>query len=481
MLYMKPVVFDDSEMKRDKFQTLAITLFVIGLVLMFTSIRFDAILAILLFVGSAVYLFQTTGYGFPVRSLMVTIASLQWCVAPMFAYYGIYTHFKYRMYVPQEEYFSYVVPATFAFALGLSLTVWKKEQQIFQDATNQVVRTIRKNRDLPILILAIGMGATYIEEYVPIQFAFVNYLVSLLRYVALIMLVFSPWRALRYLWIVVGSYFLFEAILSSYLHEAFILAVLIFFYVLRRYEIGTTRRLVLLMIALLLIGVMQEIKLEYRRVLIAQQSESGDLSAILGLVDQEIVGMKAGGEDSSYDAVLIRLNQGWVISRILQYVPRVREFEDGRTISKALVAALLPRFLAPDKAVAGGVANFERFTGYKLRRTSMGISLVGEGYVNFGKAGGVLFMFVMGIAFSLLISFFMWIVKHQPLFLTFFPLIFWQAIKAETDLVTVLNHLSKGLIFALAFYYGLRSIIKHASPRKIVGGTSTEEAKLAAP
>ena len=457
---MKPVVFDDLPMNARKFQSIGMTLLIAGFVLMFTSIRFDAILGILLFIGSGMYLFQTAGHGFPARSLMVTIASLQWCVAPLFSYYGLYTHFKYKMYVPQEDYFSYVVPATLAFAAGLSVLVWNRERQVFQDAADQVVRIIRTNRDLPLLILAIGMAATYLENQVPAQFAFVAYLVSLLRYVALIMLVFSPWRELRYLWIVVGSYFLFESILSSYLHEAFILAVLTFFYVLRQYHFGTTRRLVLLIVAVLLIGAMQEIKLEYRRVLIAQQSELGDISTILGLVDQEIVGMRSGGKDSSYDAILIRLNQGWVISRVLQYVPRVRDFQDGKTVREAIEAALLPRFLAPDKATAGGSVNFERYTGYQLRRTSMSISLVGEGYVNFGKTGGIVFMFVVGVFFSLLISMFMWIVRYQPLYLTFFPLIFWQAIKAETDLVTVLNHLTKSLLFTLVFYYGLRFIIK---------------------
>ncbi len=41
--------------------------------------------------------------------------------------------------------------------------------------------------------------------------------------------------------------------------------------------------------------------------------------------------------------------------------------------------------LAPKKAMAGGRANFERFTEPELpETTSMDISLVGEGYANYG-------------------------------------------------------------------------------------------------
>ena len=54
----------------------------------------------------------------------------------------------------------------------------------------------------------------------------------------------------------------------------------------------------------------------------------------------------------------VRLNQGWIISRIMWHVPEKEPFAEGATIIEALNATLVPRFLNSDKAIAGGRKNF---------------------------------------------------------------------------------------------------------------------------
>ena len=152
--------------------------------------------------------------------------------------------------------------------------------------------------------------------------------------------------------------------------------------------------------------------------------------------------------------VIARLNQGWIISAVIRNVPKSEDYANGETLVDALFGAFVPRFLAPDKVKAGGQVNFRRFTGMNIAdSTSMAISPLGEAYANFGPRGGVLLIFGFGALFSLLYSFCLrYVVKH-PAFLFWIPLIFYQAIKAETEFATVLNQLSKGAVVAFGLYW----------------------------
>jgi hypothetical protein len=156
-----------------------------------------------------------------------------------------------------------------------------------------------------------------------------------------------------------------------------------------------------------------------------------------------------------------RLNQGWIIARVMNHMPAKQEFVRGETIENGIYAALLPRILAPNKAEAGGRANFERFTGTELpETTSMDVSLVGEGYANFGKTGGVIFLLIMGAFYNLAIIKTISLAKLYPTILFWLPIIFFQVIKAETDFATVLNHFTKAVIVTFAVFWGMIKVLK---------------------
>jgi len=156
-----------------------------------------------------------------------------------------------------------------------------------------------------------------------------------------------------------------------------------------------------------------------------------------------------------------RLNQGWIIARIINHVPDNEPFAEGETIQKAIQAAVLPRILNPNKAVAGGQENFERFTGtYINKKTSMDLSIAGEAYANFGIIGGVIFLFIIGIFYNLvLIRILKYSINH-PILILWIPLLFFQVIKAETDFSTVLNHLIKSAIVVAAVFWGFKNVLK---------------------
>ena len=75
----------------------------------------------------------------------------------------------------------------------------------------------------------------------------------------------------------------------------------------------------------------------------------------------------------------------------------------------------------------------------------MGMSLMGEAYANFGKMG-ILFLGFWGFVLSGFWNFLIRKSKKKIIILFFLPLIFLQVVKAETELVVVLNHMVKASI-----------------------------------
>lgn len=161
--------------------------------------------------------------------------------------------------------------------------------------------------------------------------------------------------------------------------------------------------------------------------------------------------------------VNVRLNQGWIISAIMQNVPDYEPYAEGETIYEAITSSLLPRVLAPWKKSAGGRENFRRFTGLPIAdETSMGISMAGEGYGNYGKWGGILFMFIWGLFVGWFWHLLTWLSQYYPTLLLWTPILFLQVIKAETEFGVVLNYLIKsgfllaGVVWFIRKQFGIR-------------------------
>jgi hypothetical protein len=159
-------------------------------------------------------------------------------------------------------------------------------------------------------------------------------------------------------------------------------------------------------------------------------------------------------DDEYMSEMNVRLNQGWIISAIIENVPSIEPYANGETIIEAISGSLLPRFLVPDKKMAGGQENFERFTGLPLGpTTSMGTSVIGEAYANFGPMGSWIFMFLWGMFLSLGFNKLVSYGNKNPLIYVFLPLIFLQVVKAETELYVVLNHFLKSLILVFGLLW----------------------------
>lgn len=398
----------------------------------------------------------------PVATLMALFASIQWLFAPLLAYRGFTHHPKIRMYVDESTYLSYALPAFLCFAVGL-YSLQCRTVAIHEDALRRIGRILAgRSRVVSGLVLA-GAAAYLLRYYVPDWMSFVTYAAFNLVYIAALYALFAFPRH-RWQTVVIAS----SVAAGVTLQRAMFQELVLWLAFLGAYAAIVLRPLarmkyVLVLLILLFVIVIQPVKHAFRHFVWERGYQGSRLSLFVDLAGARLKALDDEAvRESTLGLAILRANQGWIVSRVMQQVPRIVPFAGGDTISSALYASVVPRALAPDKAKAGGHANYTRFTRFTLTGTAMGISLLGEGYANFGVWGGCVFMFAVGLFISAVLRFVALWIEKEPTVILWLPLIFLQAVKAETELVVVLNYIVKMLIAVAVIRWGSRVMFQRS-------------------
>jgi hypothetical protein len=382
--------------------------------------------------------------GVPLLQLTSVFAVLQWLVGPLLSYSSEVTIDRYAMYVGEERYFAFAIPAT-AFYVAAILFVGSSVRQ------KNLLREVDRRRFVTIGFL-LNIGATiamFAAGQVSGSLAFLMHLLSQMRYVGAIYFLLSR-HQLRYLFAAVSCIQLVTTSLGAGMfHDLVLWMSIIFCYWFAQKQRAFSFKFLMLGVAATILFTIQVIKQEYR-----QQLRQGQDPSIIELA---MAYMTPGGRAWHTDVVslaITRLNQGWIISAVMSHVPENEPFAKGETIEEAVLGSLAPRFLWEKKVTAGGRENFRRFTGLDiLDSTSMAISPLGEAYANFGDSTGIVFMVITGVLFAFFYRLILRFCLTHPTFIFWIPLIFYQAIKAETELSVVINQLTKGAVVAFAGFY----------------------------
>ena len=124
-----------------------------------------------------------------------------------------------------------------------------------------------------------------------------------------------------------------------------------------------------------------------------------------------------------------------------------KEFQNGAQMLELFEAAILPRIIAPNKLRAGDRSTFVKYSGIALRQgTSMGLSSVGDAYINFGVIGGCIFMFFLGLMYNITLQMFGKYSVRYPILILFTALTFYYPIRPDCELQTILGHLFKSIM-----------------------------------
>ena len=396
---------------------------------------------------------QQIGKSIPILELMLFIAGAQWILGPTIEYAAPSLHYKYYMYVPQDEYMSYVVPAYVLFSAAV-LFIIRPYKNI-----KMPIENLGQYEQYGLTIFLIGVFFDIIGGSLPGTLGFFAFIISNFKFAGAILLYFSDRKMLRRVFYGALVYLFISSLRKALFHDLILWSVFFYMFWAIKYRPSLKTVMLTFVAGVLSLTTLQTIKAAYRTKI--WNGYSGNkLELFAGLFIDAV--FLSGNNANELDGELnnVRLNQGWIISAIMDEIPMRQEFLNGETIADAIVATLVPRVFVADKKEAGGRENFRKFTGLRIEEnTSMGISIIGEAYGNFKIFGGILFMGIWGLIIAKIWIYLLARCFKNPLLLAFIPLIFLQVIKAETELVVVLNHLVKSAIVVFGFFWATRQFL----------------------
>jgi hypothetical protein len=399
----------------------------------------------------------------PLPHIAILITGLQYVLAAWFSFYYPSNNPMYNIGARLPEYLSFAGWVTAGVCLGWALLFWGLRPSSI--STTPVSAALLVELDL---LFWIGMVCTIVSHVVsfgPVNFVLV--LCTNLRYLGALgrMMV----SGLGWKWRICLTLAL-EVLFSTgagMFHDLLLWGTSVLAICMYKFK---PRKIVFfgcMCLGFMALPALQQAKLQLR-----ERVWSGDSTGVLSLANAEnaadlsknigsgLMKSATGDWDSDFlGEMAVRFNQGWIINRVMETVPCSEPYAKGATLISAIEASMLPRFLSPNKAQAGGKANMQRYAHYTLGdETSMNLGYAGEMYANFGYWGGIAGCFFYALILALA---FRWIFKRaelNPLWWAFVPYVGEIGLKAEVDIAEVLNWIVKATIVSVAIYFTFPAI-----------------------
>jgi hypothetical protein len=433
-----------------------------------------ASLSISIWIGVTVFIAAFTVYHMafasryivPLPHVAILVSALQYVLAAWAGTFFLPTSLGAGAISVLPYYLTYAGPVMLAIAVGWSCAFVR-----FRDRRPpSVVAPSGLLVELDFLF-ALGLGAAIIGRLVPNQgnLSFVVLLVASLRYIGVFgrMVAAAPgWKWRLAVALVAEILFAVNAAMFHPLLLWGMWTLAVYLYCFRPSRRGV---MVGVIAASLILPALQEAKWRFRGNL-DEEIASGDEESLQASFGQSVIWLqllangfwhtltlKLGPEFLSDTAM--RYNQGWIVTRVMFFVPALEPYAGGETLREAVIAAALPRVAAPEKRQAGGQELMLRYAGMELGEgTSMDLGYAGEMYANFGPTGGVLACGLYAFAMGLCFRFFCRRAFDHAMWWSIAPFIFFPAVKAEDDIAFVLNWAVKGSFVLMAIVLSLPNL-----------------------
>ena len=388
-----------------------------------------------------------------IPGLVLATACVQWVLAA-WANYVLEVRLPMGvMAVDPERYFHFAVPVTIALACGLYLPLLRAgrlgPRLMYR---KPVVLPASLARTCEAMVIGGTLARVFVFPLAPYSIRFAVYLVALLAIVGAfgLMLLQKPgwqWRVL----LVLGWMFFYQAADLQFLEVLLwtIAGALLLTY---RYRPRLRQVLPIAVVGGMIFLSINAFKTMHRddlrrESLSAQERASKSSSLITDQLRQPDLlfsPRNLGGQ-------VTRLNEGWVISRILAWVPLAEPFARGETVIDGLRSVFVPRVFDVEKATVGGEMTIPRFTGIELiNGTSIGLSVPGELYANFGELGAVAGTFLYALFIGWVFTIFVRRALVSPIWWAWAPYVLFTPISAEQDFSTVVNQIAKAALVMAA-------------------------------
>ncbi len=361
--------------------------------------------------------------------LLSNLAVLQWLVGPA-VYYSDFNPGQVIeitiMQVSSETYFNYAWPATIFFVIGLNYSNISSQINLGKMYENLNPTTFK-------YFIVVGIVSGLILPLLPLAFKFIFVVLMYFSFAGIFGLIVGKNKSRSdFAWLMGSMVFI---IFNSFKHAMFgelvfflILTTLVYFHF-NQTKLGT--KIILFTSLVLLAAFIQLVKMPLRS--LNRKNDTSTYTNFSKVVSSDALSIKNFESDGFMAYTIARFNNGAVVSYVLDRVPDKIDYVNGNTILSAIIGSFVPRLLWPNKETSGSEM-YLKYTGLKFGGASYGISQLGEGYANFGRNGGVVYMFLLGLVMSFILnSILKYSIKH-PRYLLFLPVLFLHGIKVETEL-----------------------------------------------
>lgn len=360
------------------------------------------------------------------------------------------------MPIPTDDYFAFAIPAIIAMAIGFRIPLGKlqinKTPKVYMD---NVKRTLAQKPTLGMYLIATGVVSGLLDFLSPDSLKQVFFFMAHLTFVGVFYVIYSPNKYKRIIVPSVIALMLAQSLITGMFGDLiFILACSVVLILLGK-KVAFYKKLLVVVAGLFFILILQSVKPEYRK-RVWVEGAGASPSYYASLVMDRVTNPSIMFDPDKLFLVAVRMNQGWLVALTMNRVPAKFDFAYGETIWKSIAAAIVPRFLWPDKPEAGGKANLKRFWGYDLIGFSMNIGPLGEAYANFDVVGGIVFMFFYGLFFNMMLSLILKMTQKTPTLVLWIPFLFFYAIGVETDILTTTGSIVKGVFFTWLIFRAFR-------------------------
>jgi hypothetical protein len=387
--------------------------------------------------------------------LVTAAACLQWVIAPLLAEEYPPTLSAFRMTVPPAVYLQYALPATMALWVGLNLPVSRRLSKTW--TTPRIEPLSTRPRRLLDAAIVVGLIVDAYTASVGPTFAFLLYLIASLRFAGALgwMITRTPGWGFR------AAIVLIHLAAMETSSGAFYLVVhwggyfLLVYAFIRRWRWQVA---VVLFVGMFGLGLLQDVKPTFREALNSSEI-SGPVESVERLVTlmwQRVSAGRLTAEDTYFGDLLVRFNQGWIISRVMTHVPKEEPYARGQTLLDAAVFSVIPRFLFPEKREGASQELFRQYTGVELMRTTrMGLGIIGEMYANFGGVGGVVATFAYGLVMGVLFVWFADRARRNPLWWAVAAVVLLPGVEPGFNVEDIVNHVVKAAIIFVVVWKAL--------------------------
>ena len=418
---------------------ISIWILVFGIALVFSSdVYFGLSYAIAIILALEILINSNQKFVF--REWALLLYAINYLVAPAITYNLPEGQIQYSMKVVADQYYTLALPGFLFLAIGMYII----PTSVFKINTKKVDQSTIFNKSFLFKVAMLGIILRIAQPFVAGELGFVVYLFAMIRFVAAFAL-FSIDKKTWYFTAIVLSIELTSAFIAGMYHDATMW--MIFFGLYYIYISKPSLRMKLIGAGGLIVFVLfiQSIKVAYR-----SEVWSGDKEATLSNA-YEIGSANATSEnlygENNLLSTLNRGNQAWIFASTVDNMDMSKNFQGLRNVNKYLEAALLPRFLAPNKLESGDKEIFNEFSGHIINEgTSMGLGIFADGYIAYGVWGVYIFGFVLGLIFSLTFKLIERWTKVSPFYVLLLLPLLNYAVRPDCELQTTINHLAKGII-----------------------------------